>query len=235
MKLCRISLFIASVIVFSGCDMGKDGDSELSLFTNDYNFDAGLQEWVAGFADYPANPKDSSAFELKFAYRSPIESKLSKASVMLSGNNANQDLFMYIKRKVDGLQPNTDYILTFNVELASDLQEVLTASGGSVFLKAGATHSEPKSVIEDGNYVMNIDKGNQGAAGEDMITLGDLFVDGTGTAYSLVTRSNNMSNTRYVAKTNSNGELWLIVGTDSSIAGTTKIFYTRIRVLFSAS
>lgn len=233
MKLGRITLFIASMAAFSGCDLGDGGDSDLLIFTNDYDFDQGQQEWSAGFADYPSDPKDSSVFELKFAYRAPIESKLSKGSVMLSGNNMNQDLFMYIKRKVVGLQPNTDYTLTFNVELASE--SVLSVAGGSVFLKAGATHSEPKSVIEGGSYIMNIDKGDEGLSGEDMIILGDLFVDGIGTAYSLVTRSNTMANTRYIARTNSAGELWLIVGTDSSIAGTTKIFYTHIRVLFSAS
>ena len=44
-----------------------------------------------------------------------------------------------------------------------------------------------------------------------------------------------MANNRYVAKTNSDGELWLIVGTDATVEGTAKVFYTRITVVFSAS
>ncbi len=198
-------------------------------------FDGGPQGWTGGFADFPANKEDSSAFELEFAYTEPIESKLSKRSIMLSGNNLNQDLFMYIKRKVENLKPNTDYTVTFNVELTSDLRSVEHLKGGSVYLKAGATHREPKSVIDGDQYVMNLDKGNEHSSGEDMVTLGNLVEDGTGTAYSLITRSNTMANSRYVARTNSIGELWLIVGTDSSVSGTTKIFYTRVKALLSVS
>jgi len=231
MKLCRIRVFIIALIVLTGC---KDEDQpELSIFTSDFDFNAGQHDWAPGFADYPANTKDSAAFELQFAYSEPIKSKLSKRSVMLSGKNINRDLFMYIKRKITGLKPSTDYTLTFNVEVTSDLQSVMQAYGGSVLLKAGATNTEPKSVIERDQYVMNIDKGDQTSAGEDMILLGDLFSEGA--AYSLVTLSNTVANSRYVARTNSNGELWLIVGTDSTIAGTTKVFYTRIKVLFSVS
>jgi hypothetical protein len=154
---------------------------------------------------------------------------------MLSGKNVNKDLFMYIKKKVDGLKPDTDYTLTFSVELASDLNAATPVAGGAVYLKAGATHSEPKSVIEVGQYVMNIDKGNQDSGGEHMVLLGDILAENASTAYSLITRNNTMSNSRYVAKTNSNGELWLIIGTDSSLEGTTKVFYTRVKVVFSAS
>lgn len=220
---------------FSGCSLDKDDHPGLSLVSADFDFHEGQQEWTAGFADYPANREDSAAFELRFAYTEPIESKLARRSVMLSAKNVNKDLFMYVKRKVSNLRPDTEYTLTFNVELASDFQSALSTEGGSVLLKAGAMRSEPRSVIEGGRYVMNIDKGNQDSAGEDMIMLGDVFTDGLGAAYSLITRSSTMTNSRYVARTNANGELWLIVGTDSSIGGRTKIFYTRIKVVFSAS
>ncbi len=226
-------LFLFLILIIAGC--ADDGDpSELSILTIDHDFNEGQHGWVAGFAEFPANHEDSSAFELKFEY-TQVESKLSKRSVMLSGKNLNQDLFMYIKRKVENLKPDTDYTITFNVELTSDLLSVQTDKGGSVFLKAGAIHAEPKSVIEGGNYIMNIDKGNQESSGEDMVTLGNLLEDGTGTAYALITRSNTMANSRYVGRTNSKGELWLIIGTDSNVSGTTKVFYTRIKVLLSVS
>lgn len=235
MKSRRIPLLWICFVVFSACNLEDKENPSLSIVSKDFDFNEEQHNWTAGFADFPANPQDSSLFELKSAYTEPSESKLTKRSVMLSGKNVNQDLFMYIKRKIDQLQPNTDYTLTFSVELASDLNSVSAATGGSVFLKAGATYSEPKSVIEGGKYVMNIDKGNMDSAGEDMITLGDIFLTGTGTSYALISRSNTMANSRYVARTNSNGELWLIIGTDATIGGTTKVFYTRIKVVLSAS
>jgi hypothetical protein len=235
MKLRRITFFVLCMAVFWSCSMDDKDEPTLSIFTEEFDFNEQQHEWMPGFSDYPADPEDSSLFELKSAYTEPIESKLTKRSVMLSGKNVNKDLFMYIKKKIENLKPDTDYTLTFTVELASDLNAVQTSQGGSLYLKAGATHAEPKSVIDQGQYVMNIDKGDQGTAGADMITLGDVFQSGTGTNYSLITRTNTMANSRYVARTNSNGELWLIVGTDATIGGTTKVFYTRVNVVFSAS
>ena len=206
------------------------------IFTRDYDFSEGEQEWKHGFADYPAGPDDSALFELKYAYTDPpTESKLTKRSVMLSGNNLNQDLFMYLKRRITRLKPDTDYTITFKVELGSNLNFDPDNSTGSVYLKAGATPSEPKSVMASGNYVMNIDKGDQHTSGGNMISLGDVRTPASSAGYTLITRNNTMANSRYVIRTNSNGELWLIVGTDSSLEGTTSIFYSRITVVFSAS
>lgn len=234
MKLYSVALLLLFSALFSGCE-DDAGKPALLIFTKDFDFNAENYEWSAGFADFPSNPADSTEFELKSAYTEPIESKLGKRSVMLSGKNVNKDLFMYIKKKVDDLKPDTDYTLTFNVELTSDRNGIQPAANASVLLKAGATQAEPKSVIEAGKYVMNIDKGNQASSGDDMISLGDIISTGTGAAYSLISRSNTMANSRYVARTNSNGELWLIVGTDSSLEGPAKVFYTRIQVVFSAS
>lgn len=235
MKLCRISFFAVCAGLFSGCAFEESENAQLLLFTQDFDFNQGLHDWDAGFADFPSDPKDSVEFQLKAGYSEPVDSKLTKRSLMLSGNNKNNDLFMYVKKKIDGLQPDSDYTLTFGVELASDLNAALSSAGGAVYLKVGASDIEPRSVIDGGQYVMNIDKGDQAAAGEDMISLGDIYAEGNGASYTLVSRNNTMSNSRYVARTNSNGELWLIIGTDSSLGGFTTFYYTRINVVFSAS
>ena len=232
----RYTLFwIVFSTVCCGCNLDEKDDTALMISTEDFDFNEGQHNWAAGFADFPAAPEDSSLFELRHAYTEPVDSKLTKRSVMLSGKNVNRDLFMYLKKKIGNLKPNTEYTITFNVELASDLKEILSASGGAVYLKAGASHMEPKSLIEAGRYILNIDKGNADSAGEDMISLGDLFAASDNTGYALINRNNTMANSRYVARTNSNGELWLIIGTDASCEGTTRVFYTRIKVVLSAS
>src|SRR5687768_7072123 len=87
----------------------ENEDTQLLLFTHDFDFNQGMHGWGAGFADFPADSVDSVQFELKYAYSEPVDSKLTKRSVMLSGKNVNRDLFMYLKKKVEGLQPNRDY------------------------------------------------------------------------------------------------------------------------------
>lgn len=234
MKLFKRSLlFICASL--SGCTFEESDTPQLLLFSQEFDFNRGMQGWIAGFSDFPASPEDSAAFELRAGYLDSVDSKLTKRSLMLSGNNKNNDLFMYVKKKIEGLRANSEYTLNFGVELASDLNASLFNHGGALYLKAGASNIEPRSLIDDGKYVMNIDKGNHATDGEDMISLGNIFTESNGASYALISRNNTMSNSRYTARTNSNGELWLIIGTDSSVGGVTTLYYTRINVVLSAS
>jgi hypothetical protein len=229
--LCRV-ISIGFLSVFSACQLEDDKQAPLLIFSAIYDFNESDQGWDYGFADYPASPADSTLYELQYAYTDTLV--ITKA-VMLSGKNLNEDLFMFLKKQVTGLRPDTEYTITFSVELASNVKTVLDGSGKNVFLKAGATATEPKPLVESGNYVMNIDKGNQSTDGQDMTSLGEISIPQTSTGYAVITRNNTMANSRYVAKTNSDGELWLIIGTDSGLEGTTTLYYTKIKVVFSAS
>ena len=145
---------------------------------------------------------------------------------------------MFMKTKVSDLSPNTDYTLVFEVELASNAPKGAVGIGGapgeSVFLKAGAAAMEPKKVIEENQYTLNVDKGNQSAPGEIAIVLGDIAVSYDTQDYALINR-HNTGNTPFIARSNSKGEIWLIVGTDSGFEGTTTVYYTRVNVVFSAT
>ena len=233
MKLCSKAHWLIFLALFSACSLDED-NKDLQIFSKDYDFSESEHGWKPGFADYPAGP-DSALFELKYDYTDQVASILTKKSLMLQGNNLNRDLFMYLKKKVDRLEPNREYTITFSVELASNCSSLSTDSQGSVYLKAGAVNNEPFSLIEGGNYVMNIDKGDDAVAGQDVISMGDIVTANKNSGYVLLTRNNTMANSRYVARTDANGELWLIIGTDSNLEGTTTLFYTRVNVVFSAS
>jgi hypothetical protein len=113
----RVSVAVLSAL-FSSCGLSDD-QPHLLIFPLHFDFAKGEHGWVAGFADYPAAPDDSALFQLKYAYTNqPAESKLTKPSVMLSGYNLSNDLFMYVKKRITGLRPNTDYTITFQIELA---------------------------------------------------------------------------------------------------------------------
>ena len=237
MKTCGKVIFLIGLTGLFGCDLSSDS-SGILVFSYGFDFSESQNDWVVDFTDFPAGT-DSSSYELKFAYTDlPPNLATNTKSMMLSGNNHSDDLFMFMKRKVTDLSPNTDYTLVFEVELASNAPKGAVGIGGApgegVFLKAGAAGTEPKKVIEDNQYALNVDKGNQNAPGEIAIVLGDIAVSYDTQDYALINR-NNTANTPFIARSNSKGEIWLIVGTDSGFEGTTTVYYTQVNVVFSTT
>jgi hypothetical protein len=236
MKTCRKLIFLIVLAGLFGCDPSSDS-SGILVFSYSFDFGQSQDDWVVDFTDFPAGV-DSSSYELKFAYTDRPSNLGTEKSMMMSVNNQSDDLFMFMKRKISDLSPNTDYTLVFEVELASNAPKGVAGIGGapgeSVFLKAGAASTEPKRVIEDNQYALNVDKGNQSNPGEMAIVLGDIAVSYDTQDYTLITR-NNTEKTPFIARSNSKGEIWLIVGTDSGFEGTTTVYYTRINVVFSST
>lgn len=234
MKLCSKVVGLVVLGLFSGCGE-EENMSPFSILSETYDFSESTHGWEPGFAEYPSGP-DSALFELQYAYTDQVtQPLLTKKSVMLSGNNLNKDLFMYLRKRITRLSPNTEYTITFNVELASTCNTLTTNASGAVYLKAGAVELEPLSVNVGGYYRINVDKGNDAVSGEHLINLGDIITPETNAGYAVLARNNTMANSRYTARTNENGELWLVIGTDSSLEGKTTLFYTRVAVVLSAS
>lgn len=196
-----------------------------------YDFQQGTEGWIGGFADYPVG--EETFYELSVEpdfLPSPLDQ--TQGAIKQAGSNRSDDLFMFIKRKIDGLEPNQFYELQFSIEFATDAAANSVGIGGSpaesVYLKIGAHATDPTPIIDSDNfYRMNIDKGNQSQGGTDMIVIGD-FSNGTDEfIYTLKTLENDQT---FTAQTNGNGELWLIVGTDSGFEGKTTIYYNKISV-----
>ena len=227
---------LGAILCISSCDGTLDdnvigGQSKSFIF----NFATNSEEWWQGFADYPPGRTMDNYYELSFAY-SQLPSYLgSMFGLFLSGNNHNNDLFMYVKRELDGLKPNTDYAVVFHIELASNTTDNTDGesetSGSGVYLKAGATLTEPLSLITDDYYVMNIDKGSHASGGKDSIVLGD--IDSGNNLDPLYTLKVFENDTRFSVTTDETGSVWIHVGTDSVFGGITSVYYSAITVTFS--
>jgi hypothetical protein len=240
MKMWTRILVIAGFFAMGACADAME-DNAFFLYTYDANFGDSMDGWWGDFADYPAGENDSSGYELQIEYHDlPANVASGHKALMLSGNNHSDDLFMFIKKRITGLSPSTEYTLAISVEFASNAPIGSVGAGGapgeSVFLKVGATAIEPKKVIEGDYYRMNIDKGNQSQGGENMIAIGNIAVSSTTTDFTTITRDNSSSsNQPFTAKSNSRGELWLVIGTDSGFEGVTTLYYTHINAVFSRS
>lgn len=200
-----------------------------------YNFEENEEGWEGGFADLPEDGQD--IYELEVSY-SPIpeEAHANAHGIRMQGHNRSDDLFMFLKKQVTGLSPNTTYQVIFDIEIASQYPEAAPGAGGSpgasVFIKAGATAEEPLPVLEDNAGVsyfrMNIDKGNQSQEGADMINIGTVGIEGDEYRYELIQRDNR--GRPISAATDPDGNLWLIIGTDSGFEGLTILYYNSIQI-----
>lgn len=163
----------------------------------------------------------------------------SEAALMLSSFNASDDVFMGAKRRIDGLDKNKRYHITYEITFASNEPEGQVGTGGSpaesVWIKAGATMFEPLSIssgegIKNDFMILNIDKGNQSVEGENMEIIGD-FGNGTRDVYEY--RLMNHKSVRGTTVTsNDKGEIWLIFGTESGFESTTTIYYKEMKVYY---
>lgn len=199
----------------------------------DISFNAGAQGWVADFTDYEAALKENYEFQSGIQ-KLPAPLDTLKQAYMLSTFNQSDDVFQYIRRQVTGLVPNADYDIRFRAELATNAPTGCSGVGGapgeSVWLKAGASRTEPVPVDSAGDVRLSVDKGEQAQDGEAALVLGNLANTSEechDTPYELKSFDSQPDMLR--ARTDAHGRLWLFVGTESGFEAVTRVYITSFR------
>ena len=224
-----VTLLIGALI--GGCSGHPAEPTEALTFS--FDFSRGPQGFVAGFADYPPGHADS--YELTSGYRAlppPLEPQ---SALFLSGVNRSDDLFMFFKGTIGGLAPGARYGVPVSVEIATDTPAGCVGVGGapgeSVWIKAGVTAVEPLPV-RDGSYLrMNVDIGNQSAGGAQAVVLGNVANSrGCEQPRRWERKSLPGRPTPTPIAIPSNGQVWLLFGSDSGFESRTQIYFTRAAV-----
>lgn len=198
------------------------------------SFSTGASGWQSGFSDYSIS---TANLELESGIEPlPPELGSTETAFRISGHNRSDDLFMFLKKKIGGLQPAAIYQVSFRIVFASNAGSNCAGIGGApgeaVALKAGASETEPLSILQsDLHYRMNVDIGQQSASGTAASVAGNIANgrdDCRGDA-PFVTLARIHTHATPVRASQS-GELWLLVGTDSGFEGKTTLFYRQIDV-----
>jgi hypothetical protein len=218
---------------FSACeDKEEPFDPPVEVVV--FDFTDNSSSWQGGFADLPVDNEQTprSSFELEATYSdAPIgDSKTFK----LSGKNLSADLFMFLYRKMDQLEPNQTYFAQIDVDLfsAAGLVGIGGPPGESVLLKAGVLEFKPSVYAEAGYEYLNVDKGSPSEEGREMVNLGNIAHDGPADTYQLIKRSHSKI---IQFKSNADGEAWLIIGSDSGFEGQTTLYYDQVTITFGTS
>ncbi len=223
---------VAMAILLSPSGAQAQDEAEAGF---NFNFEDDAEGWTVGFADLPVD-HDQSIFELDYGHR-PLPDGLEGSGIYVQGHNRSDDLFMFLKRRVDGLRPNTVYAVSVSIDLATNVSAGLVGIGGSpgesVYVKAGASTVEPVAAEGDNRHLrMNIDKGNQARGGESMVVLGNVaHSDVVNREYRVKTLDN--VDMPLNVKVDSESRGWLIVGTDSGFEGLSAFYYARISYTLS--
>ena len=236
-SLMKALVVLPFVGFLSACGSdSEDWDVDPNTKMLQINFNEGASGWQAGFADYPAGQEDF--YELSSGLEAlPSALGANRKGFKLSGNNHSDDLYMFVTKKIEGLDADTRYDFRFKLTFGTNAQKNCMGVGGapgeSVWIKVGAGKTEPKA-INDGadNLLMNIDKGQQSTGGSDAIVIGDFANE----------RECGNSDTNYMKKTlisetggfsgmsDAQGNVWLLLSTDSGFEATTTIYFMELEV-----
>lgn len=203
-----------------------------------FDFEDGFQDWSVGYSDYPVG--EETFYELLSSHSElPTSIEGNRHGIMVSGNNHSDDLFMFLKKRIDGLTPYATYRLFYDVTFATNYGTQSFGIGGSpgtsVYMKAGAVQYEPMTIIDTEflgykGYIMNLDKANQANSGKDLFVIGDVAAEGDVVDYVMKTNRSEAGNASLVTA-DAEGAIWLCIGTDSGFEGTTRIYYDEIQIV----
>lgn len=258
-----IALIISGVLAMSlySCNNDEDtindpvGDEGVELT---YDFESGDEGWNAALAEYPVDEEDLYEFEVEQT-TSPVDDE--EGSLLLSASNPNGNLFMYASKQISGLEPSTQYQVSYSLNVTSsvvvdttgfvndttgvdtdttgmdtdttdvdvDNNGLFTNLNDTVVIKAGAVSEEPVTEANQDNFLklIGIGIGEPGFDGADLVVIGSFAADTTDVGFTEQTVSTTSPIT---VITNEDGDLWLLVGTET-FGSQTDIYLNSINVV----
>ncbi len=223
--LPRLTLGTTALLLVSACNntdfsLGTGPDTEIAI---DFNTDRG---WRGGQSDYSTL---TAPTDVQFQEGATLPSPFSGTGLYSAGTNRSDDLFLYAKKKFDGLNANSRYRLAFELRILTDVASDCVGVGGSpgesVTVKAGASAVEPITVEAGGDYRMNVDKGEQTQSGDDALAIGDLANLRPDCADGGFEEKTLVSSRPLVVETNADGALWILFGIDSGFEAGSELYY----------
>lgn len=218
---------LASALLLSACGGGSDLFFPPAPIAS--NFANGLDGWKGGYADFTT---DTEPTDVVWETR-PLPSPLSGGAYFTGGTNRSDDLLIYSKKKFTGYRPNGNYRIAFEIEIASNQSSgcfgVGGAPGESVYVIAGASPTEPKTVKQGDDSTLNIDRGNQATPGKASQVLGNVANSVPNCGPQVWQNKTLKSSAPLAVQADANGELWIFFGIDSGFEAKSAVFYRALK------
>ena len=223
----RVALMLGlSCVGLPGCNLQLISEQDKAF---NFDFSATDQGWTAGFSDYPVS--NAVSFQLESGLRYLPRSSTAKG-YYLSGINRSDDLFMFLKTQLSGLEPSTKYYARVRLSFLSNAgigcNGIGGAPGESVYVKFGYGDKEPNQQ----GYDLNLDKGQQSQSGTQAKVIADIATKDAGCDGASFGEKIVQTNTaqRIPLFSDAKGKVWVFVGTDSGYEGLTSLYYKSIEI-----
>lgn len=223
----RLLLGLTSAMLLGACNgsdisigPGPDPAVEISI-----DFDSS-RGWRGGQSDYSTQ---TAPTDVVFEEGADLPAPFNGTGLYSAGKNRSDDLFLYVTKRVVGLEPSSRYRFDFDLRILTDVASGCVGVGGSpgesVTVKAGASAIEPKTVETSGEFEMNVDKGNQTQSGDDALAIGDLANSRTDCADGPFEEKTLSSTNPLTVETDAEGGLWIFFGIDSGFEAGSELYY----------
>ncbi len=221
LTFCSMCLWLATGCATEDSDVIPIDSLRTAFFdrTIPFDFEENPQGWQGSFADYPLTLADTLALEFSYTIL-PENFEKRGSALRWSGFNFQNDLFMFAWRRIPNLSPNREYVLSFDVAIGYQVEGNefrLRDHENRLHIKVGAINYEPRTAADEvlGRQMVNFDKGmQQSIDGRDMMWLGELIAGELKYKDKILT---NAEQRLFGIKSNEAGEIWVLVGVESSI------------------
>ncbi|MFY7948070.1 MAG: hypothetical protein ACOVRP_02545, partial [Gemmatimonas sp.] len=139
---------------------------------------------------------------------------------------------------VGGLQPGRSDGVARQLRLATGAPSGCVGVGGapgeSVWVHAGATAGEPRTVLQGAeDYRVNIDRGNQSVGGSQGVVLGTIANGSTDCLQRRFATKLLASHAPHAVTADGAGRVWLHAGIDSGFEAYSEVYLQSLEVVFT--
>jgi hypothetical protein len=232
-RAALLAPWLVACLALASCGGGGDDPGSRPVALS-FDFSGGIGGWSGASADYQAA---TAPIDVVWAHAA-LPPPLAGSGFRLSGTNRSDDLFIYVKRQVGGLQPGRTYGVAMQVRLATSAPSGCAGAGGppgeGVWVHAGATASEPRTVLQGTQeYRVNIDRGNQSLGGSQGVVMGTIANGNTDCLQRRFATKLLSSHAPHAVTADGTGHVWLHAGIDSGFEAYSEVYLQSLEVVFT--
>jgi hypothetical protein len=245
MKKYTFFVLIILISLLVGCqNRNKDNTpNKTSDINNDsmeytYDFEEDLDGWTGGYAGVSEN-YSMYDYDVNFSDNNSLLFDGTNKGIYLTNNNVDtsKNDYMYTTKnfsRADGLLPLTNYLVDLKFDIAPSLiNNIENVPYDKIQVKAGVVNIQPTTNFEkdDDNNYYYIDLDDDNSINEENLTLlGNAAIEGLENKNSYIQKSFNKN---FEVMTNSNGELWVIIGINTNYDGDSSLFIDNVSIKIS--